>query len=185
MGAHSCNAMLAGTCLGHDLLFAHLAAEQGLAQGVVDLVRACVVQVLPLQVDARLPAIRPVHTMTNALSCPAAADHDICWYLSNAVQCHGKARARQSLGPHAYHPAFRPFETGIPRCCFGAHPTSSEKCRGFFKVLPKGIDASAVKAANAYKPGTRILKIGVIESKPGSHNKPQPSQSQSRFIQQG
>ena len=51
--------MLASASLGHDLLFAHLTAQQGLAQSVVDLVRACVVEVLPLQVDPRLPSIRP------------------------------------------------------------------------------------------------------------------------------
>ncbi len=45
--------MLAGASLGDDALLAHAAGEQRLADGVVDLVRAGVVEVLALEEDAR------------------------------------------------------------------------------------------------------------------------------------
>ena len=45
--------MLPGARLGDDALLAHLLGEQRLAHGVVDLVRAGVVQVLALEVDVR------------------------------------------------------------------------------------------------------------------------------------
>ena len=64
--AHCSDAMLASPGLGHDLLLPHLAAQQRLAQSVVDLVRACVVEVLPLEVDTRLPAVRPAPTIACA-----------------------------------------------------------------------------------------------------------------------
>ncbi len=48
------DAVLARPGLGHDAAFAHLALhEQGLAQGVVDLVGARVGQIFPLEVDLR------------------------------------------------------------------------------------------------------------------------------------
>ena len=45
--------MLAGAGLGNDARLAHAAGQHGLADGVVDLVRAGVVQVLALEVDLR------------------------------------------------------------------------------------------------------------------------------------
>lgn len=48
---HSGNAMLASSCLGYDSLFAHAPAKESLAEGVIDLVRSCMVQVFPLQVN--------------------------------------------------------------------------------------------------------------------------------------
>ena len=47
------HAVLAGAGLGDDALFAHALREQDLAEGVVDLVRAGVEQVLALQVNLR------------------------------------------------------------------------------------------------------------------------------------
>src|SRR3990172_8771801 len=47
------DAVLAGTGLGDDAALAHVAREQGLADGVVDFVRAGVVQVFALQINAR------------------------------------------------------------------------------------------------------------------------------------
>ncbi|KAG1084970.1 hypothetical protein G6F40_014330 [Rhizopus arrhizus] len=47
------HAMLAGAGLGDDALLAHPRGQQGLADGVVDLVRAGVVQVLALEQDLR------------------------------------------------------------------------------------------------------------------------------------
>ena len=47
------HAVLSGARLGHDARLAHPLREQGLAQGVVDLVRAGVGQVLALEIDAR------------------------------------------------------------------------------------------------------------------------------------
>ncbi len=47
------HAVLAGAGLGDDARLAHPAGQQGLADGVVDLVRAGVVQVLALEQDAR------------------------------------------------------------------------------------------------------------------------------------
>ena len=45
--------MLAGAGLGDDAPLAHALGEQDLADGVVHLVRAGVVQILALEVDAR------------------------------------------------------------------------------------------------------------------------------------
>jgi hypothetical protein len=45
------HAVLTGAGLGDDALLAHALGEQGLAEGVVDLVRAGVQQVLALEVD--------------------------------------------------------------------------------------------------------------------------------------
>ena len=47
------HAVLAGAGLGDDAGLAHAAGQQGLADGVVDLVRAGVVQILALEQDAR------------------------------------------------------------------------------------------------------------------------------------
>ncbi len=52
-GGGSGNAVLSGTGLGNDLLFAHALGEQNLADGIVDLVCAEMVQVFALQVDFR------------------------------------------------------------------------------------------------------------------------------------
>src|SRR5690606_28489707 len=49
------HAVLAGAGLGDDPALAHAAGQQRLADGVVDLVRAGVVQVLALEQDARAP----------------------------------------------------------------------------------------------------------------------------------
>jgi len=46
-------AVHARTCLGDDALLAHALGEQGLTNGIVDLVRAGVVQVFSLQVYLR------------------------------------------------------------------------------------------------------------------------------------
>ncbi len=43
------HAVLAGPCFGDDAFFAHAFGQQALAQGVVDLVRAQVVQILTLE----------------------------------------------------------------------------------------------------------------------------------------
>ena len=45
------NAVLPGAGLGDDTFFAHPAGQQGLADGVVDFVRARVVEVFALEVD--------------------------------------------------------------------------------------------------------------------------------------
>jgi hypothetical protein len=45
--------VLAGTGFGDDARLAHAPRQQGLADGVVDLVRAGVVEVLALEVDLR------------------------------------------------------------------------------------------------------------------------------------
>lgn len=47
------HAVLAGTRLGNDARLAHALGEHGLADHIVDLVRACVVEVLALQIDLR------------------------------------------------------------------------------------------------------------------------------------
>mmetsp|Transcript_5994 Transcript_5994/g.20667 ORF Transcript_5994/g.20667 Transcript_5994/m.20667 type:complete len:222 (+) Transcript_5994:781-1446(+) len=59
-GAHrgSGHAVLAGSRLRDDPLLSELLAHQGLAQGVVDLVRPRVVQVLPLEVNLRSVVLR-------------------------------------------------------------------------------------------------------------------------------
>ena len=44
--------MLAGAGLGDDPLLTHASAKKTLAEGIVDLVRAGMGKVLPLQVDA-------------------------------------------------------------------------------------------------------------------------------------
>jgi hypothetical protein len=49
--------MLTSSSLCDDALFAHSLSQQGLAKGVVDLVGARVVQVLTLEVNARVGAI--------------------------------------------------------------------------------------------------------------------------------
>ena len=53
LGANCCcgHAVLACACLGNDALFAHTAGEDDLAQYVVDLMRACVVQLVTLEID--------------------------------------------------------------------------------------------------------------------------------------
>jgi len=56
---HRRHTVLPGPSLGDDALLAHALGQQGLAQGIVDLVGACVVEVLTLQVDAGVGAIRP------------------------------------------------------------------------------------------------------------------------------
>ena len=48
---HSGNSMLASSSLSYDTLLAHAPAEESLPKGIVDLVRSCMVQVFPLQVD--------------------------------------------------------------------------------------------------------------------------------------
>ncbi len=45
------DAVLARARFGDDPAFPHPPREKGLAEGVVELVRACVVQVLPFQID--------------------------------------------------------------------------------------------------------------------------------------
>ena len=50
-GRGESDAVLAGSGLGNELLLAHLLCEQSLAQAVVDLVGARVVEVLPLEID--------------------------------------------------------------------------------------------------------------------------------------
>jgi hypothetical protein len=45
--------MLAGTGFGDDPMLAHPQGEEGLTEGVVDLVGTCVVEVFPFQPDAR------------------------------------------------------------------------------------------------------------------------------------
>jgi hypothetical protein len=52
------HAMLAGAGLGDDAGLAHALGQQGLADGVVDLVRAGVVQVLALEQDLRAADFR-------------------------------------------------------------------------------------------------------------------------------
>ncbi len=47
------DAVLAGACFGDDALLAHALGEQDLAEAVVDLVRAGVVEVLALEIDLR------------------------------------------------------------------------------------------------------------------------------------
>ncbi len=54
------NAMLPGAGLGDDALRAHAPRQQGLAQRVVDLVRAGVRQVFALEPDLRAPALREI-----------------------------------------------------------------------------------------------------------------------------
>jgi hypothetical protein len=56
---HRSDAMLSGARLGDDALLAHALAQQHLAQRVVDLVRARVIQVLALQIDLASPTVRP------------------------------------------------------------------------------------------------------------------------------
>ena len=48
---YSGDAVLAGSCFRNDSLLSHASAKKGLPQGVIDLVRACVVQVFPLEID--------------------------------------------------------------------------------------------------------------------------------------
>ena len=58
------NAVLAGAGFGDDALLAHAPGEQGLADGVVDLVRAGVVEVFALQVNLRAAELfRPAFGM--------------------------------------------------------------------------------------------------------------------------
>ena len=53
--------MLASSGFGYDSLLAHAPAKESLPKRVVNLVRSCMVQVLPLQVDFWSP-ILAVHT---------------------------------------------------------------------------------------------------------------------------
>ena len=57
--AHRGHAVLPRARLRDDALLAHALAQQGLAQGVVDLVGPRVVQVLALQVDLGAAAVGP------------------------------------------------------------------------------------------------------------------------------
>lgn len=60
--------MLASSCFSYDSLLAHAPAQKRLPQRVVDLVRACVVQILSLQIDfwPAILAARPHSKMVHA-----------------------------------------------------------------------------------------------------------------------
>ena len=60
--------MLSGTRLGDDPLLPHSDAEEGLAEGVVDLMRARVVEVLPLKVHVGAFAFGVLVLLREALS---------------------------------------------------------------------------------------------------------------------
>ena len=53
--------MLTSSCLCNHSLLAHPSAQQDLAQGVVDLVGACVIQVFSLEVDFTAATILAAH----------------------------------------------------------------------------------------------------------------------------
>ena len=51
--------MLSGSSFGDDALFAHAFGQEDLTEGVVDFVRACVVEVFALEVDLGAAAVCP------------------------------------------------------------------------------------------------------------------------------
>lgn len=84
--------MLTGACLGNDALLAHPTAKQNLPQGVVDLMRPCVIQVLALEVDLCPSPVGPAHHSPAMIACHAcSATAVLCWFLA-VKACRGACR---------------------------------------------------------------------------------------------
>jgi hypothetical protein len=84
--------VLAGAGLGDDALLAHALREQGLPEGVVDLVRPGVEEVLALEVDLRPPAVLRVSRSAKYSSVGRPANsfrwcRNSCWNAGSTRAC--------------------------------------------------------------------------------------------------